>query len=61
MCTFRADASDLGDVAHSSLFACGDVEGRVHIWDLRNVKQPATQVSPHSLTTCAAFFTYRTG
>ena len=35
----------LGDVAHSTLFACGDVEGRVHIWDLRNVKQPAIQVS----------------
>ncbi|KAF9649641.1 WD40 repeat-like protein [Thelephora ganbajun] len=33
-----------GDVAHSTLFACGDLEGRVHIWDLRNVKQPAAQV-----------------
>ena len=38
--------SHSGDIAHSTLFACGDDEGRVHIWDLRNVKQPATQVSP---------------
>jgi len=33
-----------GDVGRSALFACGDMEGRVHIWDLRNIKQPATQV-----------------
>ena len=45
-CTVGANRHP-GDIAHSTLFACGDFEGRVHIWDLRNVKQPATQVSPH--------------
>lgn len=42
-----------GDVAHSTLFACGDLRGRVYIWDLRNIKQPASQVSLHSPTASA--------
>lgn len=49
-----------GDIAHSTLFACGNLEGRVHICNLRNVKQPAIQVSPHPPTIAAGFFTYRT-
>jgi hypothetical protein len=47
--------SDSGDIAHSTLFACGDLEGRVSIWDLRNIKQPATQVNPRSPATGAGF------
>ena len=41
-----------GDIAYSTLFACGDLGGSVHIWDLRNVKQPATQVSLVHLPSC---------
>jgi hypothetical protein len=47
-----------GDIGHSTFFACGDPEGRVHIWDLRNVREPLTQVSSKSPTTLAqGFFT----
>lgn len=51
---FRVDLRNgSGDVARSTLFACGDLEGCVHIWDLRNVKRPSTQVSLHSPTISA--------
>ena len=48
--------SRLGDIAHSTFFACGDLEGRIHIWDLRNVREPLTQVSPKSPATLARGF-----
>lgn len=50
-----------GDIAHSTLFACGDLEGSVHIWDLRNVKRPATQVSPPIRLLLTRVLTYPTG